>query len=288
MPAIKYILQRFPYITPYTYVPDYYLDFAKNLLPEAIIRPFSTAEKVYENGIPGRKTSGDPSYSNLRCHMVDQAFHMLVNEHPPVEAKNYLKLNTNPISIANFNLPKKYVVVTTGFTATIREMLPEYINEVVTYIKSKGYEVVFLGKKQSSLGIHDKILEGFFKKEVDYSKGINLIDRTTLLQAGKIISKAKTIVGLDNGLLHVAGCTDVPIVGSFTSVAPEHRMPYRNNELGWNFYPVVPPESEPEKFFQSRWDFIFDYDYRNPFFYNNNLIKSVTAQLYIEQLEKIL
>jgi ADP-heptose:LPS heptosyltransferase len=108
------------------------------------------------------------------------------------------------------------------------------------------------------------------------------------LQTGKIIAGAKTIVGVDNGLLHVAGCTNIPIVGGYTSVDPEHRMPYRNNIMGWNYYPVVPPESEPEKFFQSRYDFIMEHDYRKSYLGNDSLIKSLTPELYINELEKIL
>jgi ADP-heptose:LPS heptosyltransferase len=288
MPVIKYLIDQFPYVTYHLWVPDFFVDFAKNLLPYANIKGYSKAKEDYNNDFQGRCFTKNGAYTNLRSHMTKQSFHVLANEEPKNEHLNYLQLNLDKINIKHIKLPEKYVVICTGYTAPIREFPAKYINELTDYIIKKGYTPVFLGKKQSSLGYEDRILEGNFNQEIDYSKGINLIDKTTLLQTGKIIAGAKTIVGVDNGLLHVAGCTNIPIVGGYTSVDPEHRMPYRNNIMGWNYYPVVPPESEPEKFFQSRYDFIMEHDYRKSYLGNDSLIKSLTPELYINELEKIL
>lgn len=288
MPAIKYAINKFPYITFHLWVPDFFLDFAKNLLPNANIKPYSKKHK-WNDSYPCRVTTGVGAYTNLRSHMTDHAFQTIINETPSIEYRNYLKLNVDKIKLDHIELPEKYVVVTTGFTAPIREWPAQYINEVVHYINSKGYEVVFLGKTQAKLGHENMIIKGNFSNEVDYSKGLNLIDKTNLLQAGKIIAKAKAIVGLDNGLLHVAGCTDTPIVGAFTSVSPHVRMAYRQNELGWNYFPVVPPDTEPERFFQSEWDFLFYHDFKESFLKDKStLVQSVTPDLYIKQLERIL
>jgi len=287
MPVIAHFLKDIPYVIPHVWVPDFFVDFAKNLLPAANIKSFSK-ERKYNNNLQGRALSKGAPYTNLRTHITEQAFHVLSNDHPTPEMANYLKLNTDKINIERFKLPEKYVVVCSGFTAPIREMLPEYINQISDYIISKGYTPVFLGKRQSQLGYNTLVIQGLFKEDINYSKGINLIDKTNLLETGKIIAQAKTIVGLDNGLLHVAGCTDIPIVGGFTSVDPFHRMPYRNNIKGFNYYPVVPPDSEPEKFFQSRYDFLFDHNYKDSYLKSDSLIKSLKPELYIEQLEKIL
>lgn len=286
LPAIKYISERHPHVIPIVWVADYFYDLTKNVLPNLDIRKFST-HADYDNKLAGRTTNSH-WFTNLKTHMVDHAFCVLANEIPANEYKNYLQINTNPISINKFNLPKKYVVMTTGFTAPIREFLPEYINTINDYIISKGYKVVFLGQKQTDVGVDDKEIVGTFRSTIDFSKGQNLIDKTSLLEAAKIMSKAQCVVGLDNGILHLAACTEVPIVAGFTSVDPIHRAPYRHNELGWNFYPVVPPDSEPEKFCQSRWDFCFDHDFRFSYYKNDSLIRSLKPELYIEQLEKIL
>lgn len=286
LPAIKYISERHPHLDPQIWVADYFYDVAKNCLPELSIFKFSQRQ-TYNDDLPARST-GARWFTNLKTHMVDHAFCLIANELPPIEHRNYIPINTNPVSINRFNLPKKYVVISTGFTAPIREFVADYVNTINDYIISKGYKIVFLGQRQTDTGIEGHEIIGNFRRELDFSKGIDLRNKTTLLEAAKILSKAQTVVGLDNGILHLAACTEIPIVGGYTSVDPLHRMPYRHNELGWLYYPVVPPDSEPEKFAQSRWDFTFEHDFRFSYYNNDSLIKSVTPELYIEQLEKVL
>lgn len=286
LPAVKYIYERHPHLLPIVWVADYFYPLAKNMLPKVRFEKFSENRK-YNDNLPGRST-GAKWFTNLKTHMTVHAFCLIANEIPSAEHLNYVKVNLKPIGIDRFDLPKDYVVMTTGFTAAIREFLPEYINQITEYIISKGYKVVFLGQKQTHAGLKGQEIIGNFKEEIDYTKGINLIDQTSLLEAAKIISQAKTIVGLDNGLLHLAACTDIPIVAGFTSVMPEHRAPYRNNVMGWEFYSVVPPENEPERFCQSIWDFNFKHDFRFSYYKNDSLIRSLRPELYIEQLEKIL
>lgn len=285
MPAISYVHRNHKHVVPIVWIPDYFIPVAQNMLPNIEFKPFSQ-NKEYDEKNPSRST-GARWFTNLKTHMVDHAFALLANEIPSIEHKNYLPINMNPIVINKFNLPKKFVVMTCGFTAPIREFLPSYVNQVNDYCISKGYKVVFLGKNETSDG-HNHIIKGTFKEEIDFSKGLNLIDKTSLLEAAKIMSKAKCIIGLDNGLCHLAACSDVPIVCGYTSVDPIHRMPVRNNIMGWNWYNVIPPDSEPEKFFQSRIDFQFQHDFRFSYYNNDNLIKSVTPNLYINELDKIL
>ena len=291
MTAVKYLLETQKHLNIHLWLPDYFIPVAKNLVPQADIHSFKEKDKYIHN-IPGR-TSDESVHTLLATHLIDQAFHVLVDQQVDIKYKNYIPLNLKPISINKFNLPNKYVVVTTGFTADVREMTPATINTVVDFILSKNYKVVFLGKRQTITGTHH-IIKGEFKSEVDYSKGINLIDKTDLLEAGKIIAGARAIVGLDNGLLHIAGCTSTAIVAGFTSVKPEHRAPIRNNEYGWNFYPVVPPESLACRFCQSNWAHVYDVNFTKCYYKENNFdteiqcVKQLTGDLYIKELEKIL
>jgi ADP-heptose:LPS heptosyltransferase len=56
----------------------------------------------------------------------------------------------------------------------------------------------------------------------------------------RLIASCACYVGSDSGLLHVAGATDTPIVGVFTCVRPEYRLPWRHGVLGWQCEAVVP------------------------------------------------
>jgi len=288
MPCLRYIKDHFPWVTPYLWTPDYFLEFARNIAPDIKIYPFSQGYKKFKDKIPGRQTTMK-HHDTLSTHLTDHAFHVLANRQVKIENKNYLPLrNIDGIDITRFNLPKEYVVMTTGFTAPIREFLPQKVNTIVQYLNERNMSVVFLGSKQAITGGMSQDITGNFNTEIDYSKGLNLVDQTSLLEAAKIIAQSKAIIGLDNGLLHLAACSDVPIIGGFTSVDPWLRNPYRHNELGWNCYNVVPPDSEPEKFFQSRMDFLYEHDYRYSFYKNNNLIESLPTEDFIKYLEEVL
>lgn len=287
--VIRFIKDTYSWVTPYLYVPDYFLPLARNMLPNVIIRPFSKMEKLYNATWSGRQTRLK-GHDSLSTHLVDYNFNCLANKQVDIKHKNYLKLDLDPIKIDKFDLPEEYVVITTGFTARIREFLPEKVNPIVSYLNERKMPVVFLGSHQASTGAGggvDNII-GNFSKEIDYAKGINLVDKTTLLEAGKIIAGAKCIIGLDNGLLHLAGCTETPIIGAYTSVAPHLRLPYRNNELGYGCYTVTPPETCKERFFQSNIDFLFEVDLRFCYYGDYEMIKSLKVEDFINHLETIL
>ncbi len=293
--AVKYLSDTQKHLRLHVYIPDYAIDLAKHLVPNVEFHCFSRVKenpKLINQEFAGRNTD-ESVHTLLATHLIDQAFHILVDQQVDIQYKNYLAINPKRIPIKKFNLPENYLVITTGFTANVREMPPTVVNNLADYAALKGYKVVFLGSKQTSTG-SGHLIEGHFSEGVDYSKGINLIDKTSLLEAAKIIGGAKAIIGLDNGLIHLAGCTDTAIVAGFTTVSPEHRAPIRKNEYGWNFYPVVPPESLKCRGCQSRWAHVYNHDFRNCWYkekgYDTEIqcVKSLTANLYIEQLEKIL
>lgn len=284
--VMRFIKDTYPWVTPYLYVPDYFLPLARNMLPDLIVRPFSKLKKQFNESWAGRQTRLK-GHDSLSTHLVDYNFNCLANKQVDVKYKNYLKLDTEFIKIEQFNLPKEYVVITTGFTANIREFLPEKVNAIVNYLNERNISVVFLGSKQTSTGMPGVAdIIGSFNEKIDYNKGIDLIGKTSLLEAGKIISQSKCMIGLDNGLMHLAGCTEVPIIGAYTSVAPHLRLPYRHNELGWNCYTVIP--TCEDRFFQSDIDFLFDVDLRNCYYGDYQMTKSLLIEDFLKHLETIL
>lgn len=287
MTAIKYIRDTQPHIEMFLYVPDFFVDLAKNLVPNISIRSFVKKEK-YNIAYPCIQTEC-PQHDTLGTHLVDHAFHVLVNKQVTIDHKNYCKLNIKKINIDKFQLPSKYVVVTTGFTAAVREWDARSVNETVKYIKSKGYIPVFLGNKVTKVeGLADAI-NGNFNHEIDYNAGISLVNKTTLLEAGKIIAQSSAIVGVDNGLCpHLAGTTDVPIITGFTTVNPRVRLPYRRNELGWNCFTVLPDDEIECRYCQSEWAIFYDHDFRECWYKDMLCVKSLTSDKFINELEKVL
>lgn len=287
LPAVKYVADTHKHVQVHLWVPDYFKPFAKNCLRDTnvVVRCFSEKDK-YNTKYNTRCFSAH-KYNNMAVHLTDHGFHLLVNKDPDIEHKNYLKPDLSRTDIEKFNLPEKYIVMTCGFTAPAREMYASTINEITAYVKEQGMGIVFLGQHVTRTGGKD--IMGNFKPEIDLTVGLDLIDKTTLLEAAKIIGNSKGIVGLDNGLLHLAGATDVPIIGGFSNVEPRYRMPYRNSILGYNFYPVVPPETLKCRFCQSNWTFAkIDAHFIHCHYNDYQCLKELKSDLYIKELGNIL
>lgn len=291
--AVDYIQRKYPHVRQHVWVPDGLLEIARHLLPDKRleINDFTAAmHGEFDKSKPGVNTRWDGRISPMKIHLVDYAFQTLCDENPPIEEKNYLRIRPEEIDLSKFRLPEKFAVITTGFTAANREFLPEYINQIAKYCMGSGYIPVFLGAKQMQTGVKH-VIEGNFNTDIDYSLGLNLIDRTSLLEAAGIISKASAIIGLDNGLLHIAGCTDTPIIGGFTNCAPRTRMPIRHNVLGWNYYPVF--SNEGCNFCQTNLNFVYGSDFKQCFDNKginttpNRCLKLLEPRLWTEQLDKI-
>lgn len=140
-------------------------------------------------------------------------------------------------------------------------------------------------------GAHHTIKGSF--PDINGVLGLDLIDKTTVLQAANIMSGALAVVGVDNGLLHLAGCSKVPIVAGFTTVSPDIRLPYRDGVLGKDCYVVTPPATLACRFCQQGTNFLYGHDYRNCLYKNDSALdrlctKSITADRFIHHLEIIL
>lgn len=149
----------------------------------------------------------------------------------------------------DIRLPENYVVLTPGSCSVPREIPIPAFNGIVKHVIEQGLTPLFLGKTT----IVAKRPKTKFNESYDLDKGVNLIDRTSLIEAAYILSKAKAVIGLDNGLLHLAGCVNVPLVFGFTVASPEHRLPRRGQNLKAPIYEIYPsPEQLQCVFCQSR------------------------------------
>ena len=284
--AINYIRTKYFWVTPLVWVPDFLTEFANHVLYPLQVKSFSDMKGLYDPSKPTKTTKWDNITSPMKIHCLDYAFLKLADENPGLEHKNYLQIRPDEIDVSKFNLPKNYIVLTTGYTASVREFPAKSINEITAWAKGKGLDVVFLGQKQTKTGTSFTI-KGNFSEEIDFNAGISLIDRTSLLEAAKIMAGARAVMGVDNGLLHVAGCTEVNIIGGFTTVSPQIRMPVRKNILGWCYNPVVPDSSLDCSFCQEKTNFLYGHDYKNCIYKDNLCVTQMTSKKFIEQYESI-
>lgn len=288
-PALKFLLTEHGHCAYKIWVPDFAAPLIKNILkpylrPQDSICYWSTMDVAKENGKLGVHMSYQKPHTSLRTHLVDFAYHIFADYSPTGSERDYLPLNTDADYetevLEKLNLfNKKYVIVTTGYTAPVRQWYPKHINATVDGILERGLVPVFLGKEQVAPGADGKFAEG-----IDFSKGINLINQTNLLQSGVALKHAQAVVGLDNGLLHLAACTDVPIVMGLSSLYARHRIPQRHGQIGWNTHIIEPEESLPCRGCQSKINFV-EHDFRFCYFKDYKCLDQLTADKFLAKLD---
>jgi len=290
VPAMRWLIKNQPDHHYHFYIPDVCYLFIKELMAEHLreqdsIRRWSKLDSKKETNQPGVHMSWLTPHTSMRTHLVDYAYHVLCDYSPSGEDRNYPRLpHQHDEAMVQETLLKfhvsnaSYVVVTTGYTAPVRQWLPKHVNGVTAWLKEQGIVPVFMGKRDVAPGMH-----GSFANDIDFSGSVNLIDQTNLLEAGLIMSRAKCVVGLDNGLLHLAATTDVPIIMGFTSVKPEHRLPQRHGFQGWNIDVIEPEQSLKCRFCQSK-RVLVEHDFKLCIEKTYECLNHLTAERFIEKI----
>jgi hypothetical protein len=164
-----------------------------------------------------------------------------------------------------------YAVLTTNHTVKVRVLNEPAFYRIANYLTGvKGLHVVLLGKASTITGdINGKATAIKSDEiEIDYKllehpeMLIDLRDETSLMETAAILARSQLVLGVDNGLIHLAASARAPkIVCGFTTVAPVHRVPSNYNDT--DFFIVVPPESLTCRFCQSKQILLSDqHDFR--------------------------
>lgn len=161
--------------------------------------------------------------------------------------------------------PGSYAIITTGITTNSRKIPGEYWNHIIEHVVARGLRPVFLGKSVVETGNASNIKTSFSHR-VRYDLGLDLRDKTSLMQAAAIMSKAAAVIGHDNGLLHLAGCVPrVPIVFGYNLASPEHREPKRKDKAPI-FNVTLTPQELACIHCQSNTNFLIGYNFRECFY----------------------
>jgi ADP-heptose:LPS heptosyltransferase len=285
--AVDFIIKNYPWINPIIWVPDFLLDYAKHVLPGANIRNYTQAKTEYDATLAGVTTQWKGRHTGQRTHPVDYAFHMLTDSHQYDNSKrNYLQIRPYELDISQFNLPKKYIVICPVAVEQVKRFHPLVVNQVSDYCNSKGYTPVYIGREDYPAG------EGENRKAkitpANYTKGINLINQTSLLETAAVIAGAKAFIGMDGGPVHIAGSTQTPIVAGYTFISPEHNIPIRNGIPGDKCYTIVPEEDLGCRFCQTNWSLMFGTDFRSCAYQDYECVSRITFKRIRPELEKII
>lgn len=270
--ALQYIHRTQPQVRGKVWAPPWFIPLAARMLPDWEI---SDREKLKPDTIVFR------SYSQAipqGIHPIDYGFMMFTNENqPPADWSFMPELPPIKPNYCHGGLP--YVVLTPYATNATRTMPVAVYNALAERAREHGFETVHIGShrfaKRESL-----IEEGY-----DLS-GTNLLNQTSLLEAHALMSGARAVIGLDNGLLHLAACSEVPLLFGYSIAAPRHRRPRRRSGVTVD---VTPPESLPCRFCQSTMRFIpMTSDFGTCFYKDEQCLKDMTPELWCAGFDELL
>jgi ADP-heptose:LPS heptosyltransferase len=284
----NYILKHYPHVKLKVIAPDYFIDLGKHCLPEIRWYTFAQSQQLkrrfgHELCIAADKDGLTP----MRMPLVFQAYAAMCDE-IPMEPENWNYVRCPIIDVSEFNLPENFIVIPIMHTTPVREFPVRVIQDIIDFALLNSITPILVGKNEAA-ALNGTVLRGFTRLDIEsqVAKGaISLIDKTTTIQLASIMSKAKAVIGLDNGLLHLAATTDVPIVYGLTTVDPKTRIPYRNGVYGWNTQIVTPPETLPCRYCQTKMNFVYDHDFKFCYFGHTDCIEKMNSQNYIDALKK--
>lgn len=294
LPVFKYIFDNYSQNHQFTcWVPDYFIEICNYVFPKANFRGLSEQHKI-NSKLPTFHTNIKiPTF--LRVHLTDYASLLLADIILKPNQKNYIKIDTSNYTPSKQLLDtlqgkdiSKFVFFTTLFTSDTRHFHGSEINKISKYVHDIGLTPCFIGKEKSAHSALKKIDIHAKSDAIDYTNCINLVNTTSLLDIVWLFNQGKAVIGLDNGLLHLACCTDILVFGAFTSVDPDHRLPYRNNIKGLNFVVIEPDYDLECKYCQSNWPYDVKQNFTKCFYGDYLCCKQITGEKFISALQQYL
>jgi len=282
-PVIKYAIETFHKNTDYAVlVRPYYWDIYKTFVPEDKLKdqsqPFS-CKLPWQIRYLNTQRSANARTTSMHMHLSSFASIQLLNRIVPLHELNYLPLPEVDVSHFNVDFSKAVLIVVT-YRDEVRKIPFETVAGIAEWVKNKGLIPVFIGKIDFSEQWKNSPFRLAFENELP--DGVNLLNKTSILEMASIMAKARAVVGFDSGPIHVAGTTSVPIVCGFTNVAPEHRYPIRTKGI---FIPVAP--DVPCKHCQSYWCLNY-HDFGYCYFKHTDCIKEMTSARFTKVLKHLI
>ncbi len=235
LPAVIWNLQNCPWLRSKLFVAPVFMPFAANILrayPRVEVCSLEHINSMLEPGSslrgPGITMNG-VKYNQL-CngtggHLVELGFQYFSNVFPPPPGADIypeITFDAGEHHLPAGLFPKTYVVITPGAVSINRTVPGQYWNPIIDHVKVRGLTSVFLGKTNFVPALKTNFPDG-----CNYAGGVDLRDKTTLLEAAWIMKNAACTIGLDNGLIHLASCTDAAIIAAYNMVHPKERRPNR-------------------------------------------------------------
>lgn len=213
------------------------------------------------------RTHPPDKYDVPRSNLSKVASFNLLNQ--VLDEKDYsYPLYPSNINVDEFGIDfSKAVVILVGYRSNIRKWNKQTLQTVVEWISANNYIPVLIGSESEPFDITTKrttLAEEDKNKVLDTAsipQCINLVNKTTIQELIGIFQTARCLIGYDGGPIHLAGVTNIQIICAYTYTNPSSRMFARNNQFGWNMFPVT-VSNDKCRFCLTDWH-LFNYRFDN-------------------------
>lgn len=192
----------------------------------------------------------------------------------------YNYLSVPQVDVSNFGVDfTKAVILVVSYRDINRSIPNEELLRLAEYIHEQGLIPVYVGRTVDGAWKTRPPVSPF----VPPSYGVDLRNKTSILELASMMSKAVAVCGVDSGPIHLAGTTPVTIIAGYTNVDWRYRVPIRRQ--GRTI--VIEPDPMDCRYCSSRWlkDF---YNFCNCYYDHNNCVKTLKAEKYINALRSVL
>ncbi len=256
MSAIKYVADNYTFVKGHLIVPEFFKPLAENVLKnyEKWTVHADSIPKHLQNGLPLKQQALVP-INATGAHLIDLGYIYFMHMNPPPQGAGlYPEIDLSGARMPAELVGERYVVMTPVMGAITRLMEPETYNGICEHLVSRGITPVHMGHTEM------KGRQLLLHPEYAVNAGVNLINRTSLVDAALVMKNAQLTLGIDNGLLHLAAMTDATILYGFTIAGPKQRRVRRR--LGKTFEIYASKEAVPCLFCQESVRFFIGHDFK--------------------------
>lgn len=237
--ATKWIAEHVPWVKGRLFAPRYLVPLMKiihadfpdfQIFPsEEFVHHMEEQTSMVGPGIIREGVNITPQLLNcLGSHHFDVGFAYYISTTPPPEGAVLPILDFPKESLIEpVRALDRYVVIPVGATAKARTTSGKHLNPLIDHAIGLGLTPVFLGKTDL---LCDGKASTTFANDIHYHKGMDLRDKTTVVEAACIMQHAVATMALDCGLLHLAALMkDSNIVFGYNITTIQHREPRRKH-----------------------------------------------------------
>lgn len=190
-----------------------------------------------------------------KCHPTIYYPYFWMGNILPKKYKNIPKIKKQDISENLNNIFQKkeislndinnFIIISVSSRTKSKSWNKNTILELLKYFQSKNERIFLIGndentKKYKEYEVPEKYKSFLSIENIDnqFFNIVNLTNTLSLRDCVFLFQNCKLFITIEGGLAHLASLTDIKMIVGYTLVNPVDRMPYRNDRLGWNIFPV--------------------------------------------------